>query len=113
MEFPIEKPATPEELAHHGVKGMKWGVRNRKFKAEFNRANPTRRQKNRAIVDARRRVATRRGSISRKDQAIAARLTTGEKAVAGILVVSGVGILPVAAFVGINAANRRSLERMA
>jgi hypothetical protein len=22
-----EKPATPEELLHYGVKGMKWGVR--------------------------------------------------------------------------------------
>ena len=24
----VEKPGTPEELAHVGVKGMKWGVRN-------------------------------------------------------------------------------------
>lgn len=25
--LPIEKPGTPEELVHFGVKGMRWGVR--------------------------------------------------------------------------------------
>lgn len=25
----VEKPGTPAELVHHGVKGMKWGVRNK------------------------------------------------------------------------------------
>lgn len=28
MRVSVEKPGTPEELAHHGVKGMKWGVRS-------------------------------------------------------------------------------------
>lgn len=28
MIVPLEKPGTPEELIHFGVKGMKWGVRN-------------------------------------------------------------------------------------
>ena len=27
MIMPLEKPGTPEELIHFGVKGMKWGVR--------------------------------------------------------------------------------------
>jgi hypothetical protein len=27
MKVSVEKPGTPEELAHHGIKGMKWGVR--------------------------------------------------------------------------------------
>jgi hypothetical protein len=27
MRYLIEKPGTPEELVHYGVKGMKWGVR--------------------------------------------------------------------------------------
>lgn len=30
MRVPLEKPGTPEELLHFGVKGMKWGVRNRR-----------------------------------------------------------------------------------
>jgi hypothetical protein len=25
----VEKPGTPSELVHHGVKGQKWGVRRR------------------------------------------------------------------------------------
>lgn len=29
MIVPLEKPGTPEELVHFGVKGMKWGVRNK------------------------------------------------------------------------------------
>lgn len=27
MKVPIEKPGTPEELVHFGVKGMRWGIR--------------------------------------------------------------------------------------
>jgi hypothetical protein len=27
VKCPIEKPGTPEELVHHGIKGMHWGVR--------------------------------------------------------------------------------------
>ncbi len=27
MIVPLEKPGTPEELVHFGVKGMRWGVR--------------------------------------------------------------------------------------
>ena len=26
--IPVEKPGTPGELVHHGIKGMRWGVRN-------------------------------------------------------------------------------------
>ena len=33
MIVPLEKPGTPTELIHYGVKGMKWGVRNRRIAA--------------------------------------------------------------------------------
>jgi len=29
MKVSVEKPGTPEELAHHGVKGMRWGVHSK------------------------------------------------------------------------------------
>lgn len=113
-EVNTQKPGTPEELVHFGVKGMRWGQRNRAFKESFSKSNPTRSQKNAAIQDARHRVRTVTPSkVTPKDRAIASRLTTGEKTVLGILALSGVATLPIVAFVGVNSAIRRHDERRA
>jgi hypothetical protein len=38
MKVSVEKPGTPGELVHHGVKGMKWGVRREKAGSGARRA---------------------------------------------------------------------------
>lgn len=37
MKVPLEKPGTPQELVHVGVKGMRWGVRNEEELVGINR----------------------------------------------------------------------------
>lgn len=39
MIIPIEKPGTPEELVHFGVKGMRWGVRKEYQATSSTRSN--------------------------------------------------------------------------
>ena len=118
MQVSIEKPGTPAELVHHGVKGQKWGVRrkreqNRQFSRSFNRANPSRSERNKAIINARKRVYKGKGSVSRKDQAIAMRMTTGEKVITGLLASTGIATVPIAAIVAGQAIERRRVERLA
>jgi ribosomal protein S8 len=38
MKVSVEKPGTPGELVHHGVKGMKWGVRKEQASSGARRA---------------------------------------------------------------------------
>ena len=38
MIVPLEKPGTPEELIHFGVKGMKWGVRKEQATSGLSRS---------------------------------------------------------------------------
>lgn len=105
----VEKPGSPAEvLEHHGTKGMKWGVRNQKSR-EFRRAHPTREQRNIAISRARHKVNTA-SAPSRDDRATALRLKSGEKFVLGVLAVSGVFTLPIAAGTGILVKRRHNLE---
>lgn len=110
----LEKPGTPAELVHHGIKGMKWGVRNRKFNSEFSRQNPTSAKRKAAILDARHRVGTSTPSrITERDKAIARRLTTGEKATLTVLAATGFFTVPIIVGVSVNSAVRRSHERNA
>lgn len=110
----LEKPGTPSELVHHGVKGQRWGVRNRKFSSEFNKQNPTSAKRRTAILDARHRVATQTPSnVTEKDKAIARRLTTGEKATLSVLAATGFFTIPIIVGVSVNSAVRRSHERNA
>lgn len=37
--IPIEKPGTPQELVHYGVKGMKWGVRKKRDSSGSSRSS--------------------------------------------------------------------------
>lgn len=129
-----EKPGTPEELVHYGVKGMKWGVKrsrdskrvssSKQFKKDF----PTRRARRDEIRRARASVAkadidfqfapnaqARRNAanvyLNNPDRVTARRLTAGEKAVAALLVGTGVAAAPVAAGVATNIAIRKGIER--
>ena len=113
----VEKPGTPAEvLEHHGVKGMKWGVRSaRQTSKEFARRYPTGQSRAKEIRRARMAVSKNVKAIDRAkspaahkkavdiylknpDRATAKRLTRGEKATLGIMAgVFGVtGIVPLA-----------------
>lgn len=129
-----DKPGSPEELVHYGVKGMKWGVRRsrdskrlsstQQFKKDF----PTRQARRHEILRARASVqkaqvdydfapnnAQRRAAadayLKNPDRATARRLTTGEKVVVGLLAASGVATVPIAVGVGANVAIRRGIEK--
>lgn len=108
----IEKPGSPAELAHHGVKGQKWGVRRARAASRreaFNRQNPSKRKRDAAIERA--RVETKFGNPSKAERAASLRLTSGEKTVLGILAISGIGTLPIAAIVTGRVAVRRHIEK--
>lgn len=131
--LPVEKPGTPEELVHTGVKGMKWGVRKSPVAAKFNKKYPDSRTRDSAIrlarsqnqlrftkaVNANRtgtkkqREAARLSYLKNPDRATALRLTKGEKVAFTILAVA----LPVAGTagvglgLGIRTATRRSIEK--
>lgn len=133
---------TPEEaLAHYGVKGMKWGVRNDtdKAKAAIGRSKPTTQE----IHSARAKVASKQRQLNNQidktnlasgkkqtaeakklndlsvdflkdpDRATALRLTTGEKFVLGLLAVGipGVGTGVAAGVAGTQRASRAGVER--
>jgi hypothetical protein len=120
-----EKPSL-EDLAHHGVKGMKWGQR---------KARPSTSD----IHDARARQASRQNEINQnigrlnlaksgskqqdalakkvatgmdkfdtnKDAAVAARMTKGEKA-AAVMLTGPIGLLVI----GANKAHVKKLEKI-
>lgn len=119
-----EKPSL-EDVAHFGVKGMKWGVRKKVSAQEIKRARKNFGRKLEDFQDKREelRKTTVRGSKARvagekrlskvrmsllndPDRATALRMTKGEKWLAGV--VAGVGVVgsggavaPVAAAAGI------------
>lgn len=97
MEYD-KKPGSPEEvLAHHGVKGMRWGVRNpnpSSSEIKTARARQDRRQSDFIKNDLAARNATTKSARSKavrardasakdfhtnEDRVTAARLTAGEK----------------------------------
>jgi hypothetical protein len=84
----VEKPGTPYELAHHGVKGMKWGVRKSQGTREFHSKFTTPEARAQEINRARLSVASARAKntkTSNYDEATALRFTRGEKWVAAAL----------------------------
>lgn len=134
------RPASPQDaLAHYGKKGMKWGVRNDTDKAAAGRTKPT----NTEIANARARIASKERRINQQidrtnlasgkqqkaeakklseistdylkdpDRATALRMTTGEKAVLGLLAVGvpGIGTAAAAAIAGGQRASRAGVER--
>lgn len=119
-----EKPSL-EELAHHGVKGMKWGHRKKYSTSDIKDARA--RQQSRAVevnnAAAKLNLASKAGGKgaekaaatyakkanaykSNKDAAVAARMTKGEKAVS-LLIGGPIGAIVIAG----NAAAVRSMEK--
>jgi hypothetical protein len=122
-----EKPGTPEELLHFGVKGMKWGVRRSRETHEFKRKFPTPTARETEIYRARQSErATRRAyksvprgperqklkdvHLKNPDRATAYRLTLGEKAILAIAAGVALPTIPVGVGVGIRVGRRRAIE---
>jgi hypothetical protein len=38
VRYSVEKPGSPAELVHHGIKGMKWGVRKSNSETSSNKS---------------------------------------------------------------------------
>ena len=129
--IPTEKPGTPEELAHYGVKGMKWGVRrqtrrqaNADFKKKFSTAEARRTEimrarasvaRDKANVDFAPTLAARKAAnqvyLNNPDRATALRLTRGEKVVTAIL--AGAvppATIPIAVGVAARSQVRRNIQ---
>jgi hypothetical protein len=126
-----EKPGSPAELVHFGVKGMQWGVHKTQGTRNFYAKNPTSKQRSAAIDKARANVqstksaykAEEKGSAKRAalkkehktnpDTATALRLKRGEKIALGIIATQGyLPVTALAAQVGVTArvGKRRALE---
>jgi hypothetical protein len=126
-----EKPGTPEELVHYGVKGMKWGVRRnrgnrplsptKQFKKDF----PTARERRAEILRARAsvkkadvdfefapnrqaRIDAANAYLKNPDRATARRLTRGEKVVVALLTPAVPVLAPA---VGANVLIRKRIEK--
>jgi hypothetical protein len=130
VEVSVEKPGTPEELAHHGVKGMKWGVRRSQATREFDRKFPTSRERTGEITRARRSMkgATktyrkeRKGKtkeekkalkmtlLSHPDRATSLRMTRGEKFAVALLAAAPGSNVPLAAALTVRVGVRKGLE---
>jgi hypothetical protein len=131
VKVALEKPATPDELAHFGTKGMKWGVRKTAGTHEFHAKYPTAESRASAIRQSRvnvnkaymkfaneknpdKREELRKAWVNHPDRPTALRLTRGEKfaasAVAG-LAPTVVAPAAVAGIVGARVGQRRALEK--
>lgn len=126
-----EKPGTPAELVHFGVKGMKWGVHRSQGTRDFVAKHPTSAQRSVAIDKARasatktqtaykvekrgtpERQALKDAHLKNPDLPTALRLKRGEKVVFALL--ASQGYLPplalgVQAGVAARVGKRRALE---
>jgi hypothetical protein len=113
VKVALEKPATPDELAHFGTKGMKWGVRKTAGTHEFHAKYPTAESRASAIRQSRVNVnkaymkfaneknPDKREELSEKFAA---------SAVAG-LAPTVVAPAAVAGIVGARVGQRRALEK--
>jgi len=126
-----EKPGSPAELVHFGVKGMQWGVHKTQGTRDFYAKNPTSKQRTEKITKAResthktkkayksekrgteKRADLKKVHLSNPDRATALRLTRGEKVVFGLInTLPGVPPLTAAAQVYVvgSVGKRRALE---
>lgn len=64
MKVPLEKPGTPQDLVHFGVKGMRWGIRNEKESSGGKSDSPGR------ITAWRLQNAKKHEDLAAKDQAM-------------------------------------------
>lgn len=126
----LEKPGTPEEIFHYGVKGMKWGVRRqerRQANADFKKKFPTAEARRTEILRARAstsrdkanvdfaptseaRKAATKIYLNNPDRATALRVTRGEKVVLALLA----GTVPPATIpIGVGVSARVLMKRSA
>lgn len=127
MKVALEKPGTPDELVHHGVKGMHWGIRGASTR-EFRRKNPTIQKRDVKIerartasqhrrtmylteYDSKTRKEMKKAYLNHPDRVTAQRLTSGEKAVLGVIHVFGPAALPIAPIVVGNVLYRHHIEK--
>lgn len=107
--FGDAKPSL-EELAHHGVKGMRWGVRkDHPTSADIHGARARQAAREKTFQTAKSKSARTRAATAHRlseDRVTASRLTLGEKVTLS-LVGGPAGLLVI----GQNAAFRRSVER--
>lgn len=119
MKVALEKPGTPGELVHHGVKGMQWG--HRRHATSTQRTRSIQRARAQSFQDATAFRTAPKGSAKREqakkvflknpDRATQLRLTRGEKVTLGILAGTVVFAPSVAIGVGTRVAVRKSIER--
>lgn len=114
MKCPLEKPGTPAELVHHGVKGMKWGTRKGPSSSDIYRARARSQLRlTNALTekDKEKRSALIEAYNNHPDRATALRYTRGEKAIHGILAASGVATIPIGVAATARVVSRKRLER--
>lgn len=112
-----EKPGSPQEiLEHHGVLGMKWGLRRSQGTRDFHAKYPTHQAREKEIKRARATVDLRKTqgkTASKYDKATALRFTRGEKYVLTALhTLAPVPVIPLAVNVGVGVrvGKRRAIQ---
>lgn len=79
MIVPLEKPGSPEELVHFGVKGMRWGIKKSEDSSSGGTSSPKK------ISPRKERKAQSREAGARSKQAEIDRLTSkGKSAIPGV-----------------------------
>lgn len=124
-----EKPLPADILAHHGVKGQKWGVTKKSTTADIQDARARVGSQVRAINSQRDRVNLSTGATQKRevkklhdvemnflknpDRETALKLTKGEKFISGLIAVGipGVGTAAVGADVAIRAHARKQIRK--
>lgn len=107
--YAAEKPSL-EDISHHGVKGMQWGVRKaHPSSSEIHGARSRQAARQKSAVKAptaKGRAAASRDHQTNEDRVTAARMTLGEKTTAALLG-GPVGLVVIAA----NSSRRRAVAR--